>query len=160
VWPFQQAPVPPAQTPAPADLRPIDRDERAPRPRWMRVLVVFLRLLAAVWLVRGLFAWALILGLSGAEGAFEAMDLPLQVSAVAFAVLYCLAAVGLWLPSSWGAVLWLIVTLVETTLPILAPGAFPAFGAAHVSMLALIGVYLLLTWLSVREAQQFNQTIH
>jgi hypothetical protein len=77
--------------------------------RWRVVLVWFLRLLSAFWLAKGLTAWAVIFGLPGTpQPPFENRLLSYQAIIVYFAVIDLVAAVGLWLTSTWGGVLWLL----------------------------------------------------
>ncbi len=105
MWPFS-----PAARPAPprADDRISNRDiladDRAmrARTRWTRMLIIFLRTLALVCLARGLIEWSRILGFLGPENGFESETLGAQVTMALYAVLNCVAAVGLWLTSAWG----------------------------------------------------------
>ncbi len=154
MWPFS-----PAVRPAPprADDRISNRDiladDRAmrARTRGTRMLIIFLRTLALVCLTRGLIEWSRILGFLGPENGFESETLGAQVTMALYAVLNCVAAVGLWLTSAWGAVLWLTVTICEVLLPI-ANGRPPLdFGASDFALGGLAAIYIALTWLSSRE---------
>jgi hypothetical protein len=156
MWPFPSA-VPPA--PRPVDqLRNRDiiagDDAQRARTRWTRLLVFYLRGLALVCFLRGLADWSRILGFAGPENAFETAPLTWQITVVLYAVLNCVAAVGLWLTSAWGAVLWLIVTLCEVLLPWAVARAVREAGMGDAVLLLLAAVYLLLTWLSARERER------
>ena len=70
---------------------------------WETVLVWYMRTLAWVWVAKGLFHWAIILGALPTLGQFTTMALPLQATIVAFACLDLLAAIGLWLAAAWVA---------------------------------------------------------
>ena len=152
-------PVSPAAPPAPprADDRISNRDiladDRAfrARTRWTRLLVVFLRTLALVCLARGLVEWSRILGFLGPENAFESETFGAQATIALYAVLKCVAAVGLWLTSAWGAVLWLTVTMCEVLLPIVDGRPPLAFGPSDFALGGLAAIYIALTWLSSRE---------
>ena len=72
-----------------------------------------MRTLAWVWVGKGLFNWAIILGAFPGLGDFAAMALPLQATIVTFACFDLLAAVGLWLAAPWGGAVWLLCAVVE-----------------------------------------------
>ena len=65
-----------------------------------------------------------------------------------------MAAVGLWLTSAWGAVLWLIVTLCEVFLPMTFPKGLQEAGSSDILLLGLVVLYVALTWLSSRERER------
>lgn len=76
---------------------------------WRTVMTIFLRTLAAMWLIAGVVAWARIIGvLQFGDVWFWQLSTELQIAAVYFAVLNLVAGVGLWLTVSWGTVLWLL----------------------------------------------------
>src|ERR1043166_4401523 len=71
---------------------------------WTRRLVLYLRIVAGLALLKGLYHWAGILGIGAPPGeAFDANPLPWQAATVFFAVIDPVAAVGLWLPPPPGA---------------------------------------------------------
>src|SRR5579862_4420799 len=75
---------------------------------WTEYLVLFLRLMAAVSLVKGLYHWAQVCGVGAApDDGFMAHSVAWRSATVFFAVLDLVAAVGLWLAAAWGAVVWL-----------------------------------------------------
>jgi len=154
MWPFSSA-APPAPPRADDRIRNRDilADDRAARARtrWTRVLIVYLRVLSMVCLTRGLLDWSRILGFTGPEGAFETDALTAQVTIALYAVLNCVAAVGLWLTSAWGAVLWLTATLFEILLPVAGGRPLLLYGASDVALIGLALIYVMLTWLSARE---------
>lgn len=154
MWPFpsnvhEQRPT--LDEPARARDIMADDSEQRRRRRWTRILIAFLRGLAVLCFVRGLIDWSRILGFTGPEDHFLSMALGGQVSMVLLAVLNCIAAVGLWLTSSWGAVLWLIVTLCEIFLPMTLAHGMLQVGPGEYTLLGLAACYVLLTWLSARE---------
>lgn len=118
---------------------------------WGTALLWYVRTLAWVWIGKGLFNWAIILGAFPGLGDFAAMALPLQATIVTFACFDLLAAVGLWLAAPWGGTIWLLCAVVEAVSPFLGPGA-AAFGYfAALLNVALMGGYFLLSWRAVRE---------
>jgi len=75
---------------------------------WTRRLVFFLRIMAVVSVAKGLYHWAQVTGfVGGEEEAFENQPMAWQTATVYFAVIELVAAVGLWLATPWGAVVWL-----------------------------------------------------
>ena len=75
---------------------------------WTGRLVLFLRVMAVLSMIKGLYHWAEITGfIGGEERAFEAQTTQWQTATVYFAVIELVAAVGLWLATPWGAVVWL-----------------------------------------------------
>src|SRR5246127_3719335 len=78
----------------------IDGDENA----WTRRLVLFLRVMAILSILKGLYHWAQVTGfIGGEEEAFENQPMAWQAATVYFAVIELVAAVGLWLATPWGA---------------------------------------------------------
>src|SRR6201989_856841 len=74
---------------------------------WARRLVLFLRIMAVVSILKGLYHWAQVTGfVGGEEEAFENQPTAWQAATVYFAVIELVAAVGLWLATPWGAGGW------------------------------------------------------
>ncbi len=118
---------------------------------WDTALLWFMRTLAWVWVGKGLFNWAIILGALPGLGVFTTMALPLQETIVAFACFDLLAAVGLWLAAPWGGAIWLLCAVVEAASPVLSPRAASiGYFAAALNIVLAIG-YFLLSWRAVRE---------
>jgi uncharacterized membrane protein (DUF2068 family) len=70
---------------------------------------------------------------------------PLQGAAVIyFAIFDLVAAVGLWLATPWGGVIWLVAALSQIAAAFMLPGFFSMFSTA--ANCALIATYLVLTW--------------
>jgi Family of unknown function (DUF6163) len=119
--------------------------------RWSPILVWFMRLVALLWIVKGLLSWAVIVGLSQAGMPFEARSTGFQATIIWFALIDLVAAVGLWLNSSWGGVLWLLAVMSHLILAVFFP-RIVAGGPVLVALsLALIGVYLAVSWLAAGE---------
>ena len=121
--------------------------------KWRRVLVWLFRLLSAMWLAKGLLAWGVIFGVTGGGGPpFEARLLSFQAIVVYFAVIDLVAAVGLWLTSSWGGVLWLLAALSQLLLGFFFPRLIPLTPLMIGSYLALMVAYFVVNWAAEREA--------
>lgn len=122
--------------------------------RWRSGLVWFLRLLSVFWLAKGLLAWAVIFGVgSQAQPPFEARLLTYQAIIVYFAVIDLVAAVGLWLTSTWGGVLWLLATLSQLLLSFFFPRIIPLTPWLVAFYIGLIALYFLVTWAAESEAE-------
>lgn len=116
-------------------------------------LVVFVRVLAILYMISGLERWATILGPLAPNGDFLSLPTDHLVATVFFAVADLVAAVGLWLLASWGTVVWLISALTEVVLQLFFDASFaydPAVLAFHC---ATVIVYAVLTWLVERSRQ-------
>jgi hypothetical protein len=119
---------------------------------WAEYLVLFLRIMAGVSLVKGLYHWAQVCGIGApADGGFESHTVAWQTATVFFAVIDLVAGVGLWLAAPWGAVVWLTSVISMAAVEILFPqiygGSFLIIGLA----LLLLGVYLALALMAARE---------
>lgn len=127
--------------------------EAAPvrRWRWDRVLVWYMRILALFWIAKGLGSWALILGVGYPIPAFEARSTGAQATVIYFAVIDQVAAVGLWLTSVWGGVMWLLAIMSHLILGFFFPTVVPSNVVSVIFFLGFILIYLVISWLSARE---------
>jgi len=72
----------------PRTLEPVHTDEEERTHRWTARLVLFVRIMAALSLLKGLWHWAEVTGiLVGAEGGFESRSLAWQSATTFFAVI-------------------------------------------------------------------------
>lgn len=123
------------------------RDPRA--TRWGMLLVLFMRVVAGLWILQGLMQWHIVL--TAPASLFDKTPATTGVAVVYFAVMDLLAAVGLWLATAWGGVLWLLVALSQVVVAFALPNFFGG-GLLVVALDALlIGLYLLLTYEAGRE---------
>ena len=77
-----------------------------------RLISLYLRLLALAHLSVGILYWLEILSLpSMPQGALLTLTFAERAEAIAYAVLDPIAAVGLWLTTSWGVVVWMILAV-------------------------------------------------
>lgn len=118
---------------------------------WDKYLVWFMRALALLWIVKGLAAWAVILGAGQPAPSFEARPTGFQATTVYFAVIDPIAGVGLWLTSTWGGVVWLLAVVSYLILAVLFPALLPLNPVAGLAFLLLMIGYLVLSWLGARE---------
>jgi Family of unknown function (DUF6163) len=126
----------------------IEPDENA----WTRRLVFFLRIMAVVSIAKGLYHWAQVTGfIGGEEEAFENQSMAWQTATVYFAVIELVAAVGLWLATPWGAVVWLTtvvsMAVIELMFPAIYGGSLMVVGFEAL----MLAAYLALAWMAARE---------
>src|SRR6185437_1797295 len=75
---------------------------------WTRRLIIFLRVMAMLSMAKGLYHWSRLCGIGTSHGdVFETHSVVWQAATIFFAVIDLVAAVGLWLATAWGAVIWL-----------------------------------------------------
>jgi len=92
---------------------------------WTRRLVLFLRTMAGLSMFKGMYHWALVLGIGdGAGSTFESASMPWQAATIFFAVIDLVAAVGLWLAAAWGGVVWLTATISMAAIELFFPQVF------------------------------------
>ncbi len=119
---------------------------------WATRLVLFLRLMAVVALVKGLYYWAIVCGVGApSPQGFDSYAMPYQSATVFFAVIDLVAAVGLWLAAPWGAVVWLTSVISTAAVEALFPQIYGGRPWVIIVELALLGVYLSLALLAARE---------
>lgn len=134
-------------------LDPVQADEsEVPHDKWASRLVIFLRLMAAIALLKGLQHWAVVLGIYVPTSTpFEDTATPFQAATVFFAVIDLVAAVGLWLAAPWGAVVWLTSVISMAAVEALFPKIYGGSMWVIVVELVLLGLYLCLALMSARE---------
>jgi hypothetical protein len=119
---------------------------------WTARLVLFLRVMAVLSMIKGLYHWAQITGFIGTEDtAFEVQPMQWQTATVYFAVIDLVAAVGLWLATPWGAVVWLTTLVSTAVIELMFPAIYGGNIYVVVVALILLAAYLVLAWLAARE---------
>ncbi|WP_336488050.1 DUF6163 family protein [Methylobacterium nigriterrae] len=131
----------------------IERSAGAPSTTWDTALVWFMRVTALAWLAKGVFSWASILDVVPGAKPFEAEPVGRQAVIVYFAVIDVMAAVGLWLTSAWGGVVWLLAATSALTLAILTPQLLPLPLPLIAAQGSIIAIYFILSWLAAREVR-------
>ncbi len=134
-------------------LEPVYEDEGGPKVgRWTRRLVLFLRVMAAVSVLKGLYHWSRVCGIGvGDADLFEYQSIAWQTATIFFAVIDLVAAVGLWLAAAWGAVVWLMSVASMLAVEIFFPQVFAAGITIRLAGGALLAVYL---WLALKSAKE------
>jgi hypothetical protein len=137
-------------------LEPVHkRDGEPDAALWTRRLVLFLRVMAGISMLKGLYHWARVCGIGvGDANLFEYHSIAWQAATVFFAVIDLVAAVGLWLAAAWGAVIWLMSLASMLAVEIFFPQVFGGGLVTGILEAALLGLYL---WLALKSAQEHPQ---
>jgi len=127
-------------------------EERQREGRWTSRLVLFLRVMAVLSLLKGLYHWSIVCGIGdGPDASFETAPVPWQAATVFFAVIDLVAAVGLWLTAAWGAVVWLTAAISMVAVQILFPNIYGGSLVPVFVELFLLAIYL---WLALQAARE------
>jgi hypothetical protein len=119
---------------------------------WTRRLVLFLRIMAVLSMAQGLYHWAQVTGFVGAEDdAFEVQSTAWQTATVYFAVIELVGAVGLWLATPWGAVVWLTTVVSMAVIELMFPTIYGGNLIIVGIQAAFLAAYLALAWMAARE---------
>ena len=119
---------------------------------WTGRLVLFLRIMAGVSMLKGLYHWTEVCSIGfGTVEPFENHSIAWQTATVFFAVIDLVAAVGLWLAAAWGAVIWLTSVASMLVVEIFFPQVFDAGLTISLVEGALLALYL---WLALKSAQE------
>jgi len=119
---------------------------------WATYLVLFLRIMAAVSLAKGLYHWAAVCGIGAPlDAGFETHTVAWRTATVFFAVIDLVAAVGLWLAAPWGAVVWLTSVVSMAVVEVFYPQVYGGSIYIVLAEATLLGVYL---WLAIYAARE------
>lgn len=120
---------------------------------WGFILVVYMRLLAAIWVFQGLLQWAAVL--LPRQPLFDSEPPIWGAAVIFFAILDLVAAVGLWLATPWGGVLWLFSALSQIFVALTVANFFSMFWISV--NIILIVLYFALTWLAGGSSAPFHK---
>jgi hypothetical protein len=133
-------------------LEPVRVGKSASRGTWTELLVLFLRIMAGISMIKGLYHWTQVCGIGvSADRSFESHSIAWQTATVFFAVLDLVAAVGLWLAAAWGAVVWLTSVVSMAAVELFFPNVYGGSVFIILVELTLLGMYLYLAIMSARE---------
>jgi hypothetical protein len=140
-------------TEQPQTLEPVQADEgEIDGKRWSHRLVLFLRVMAGLSLLKGLYHWAIICGIGAPfPSGFDSYPTPYQVATVFFAIIDPVAGVGLWLTAPWGAVVWLTSVISMAAVEMLFPQIYGGNVWVSAMEMLLLAVYLGLALMAARE---------
>ncbi len=122
------------------------------------LFVLFLRLIAISCFWFGLQYWSMLVGYSlNGHARFDLLDLPWKVAGAGLAVVFPVAALGLWLTVSWGPVIWVAAAGGQ----ILMYGVWPAIFGHNLLIMMLHGcvavlycVFRVALWLEKRRQRE------
>ncbi|MDO9411899.1 MAG: DUF6163 family protein [Pseudolabrys sp.] len=119
---------------------------------WTRRLVLFLRVMAALSMIKGLYHWARVTGVGvGPDELFDSHSIAWQAATVFFAVIDLVAAVGLWLAAAWGAVIWLTAVASMLAVEMFFP---QVFGRGFITVIVEGGLLAVYLWLALKSARE------
>ena len=108
---------------------------------------------AVLWVVQGLLQWSAVL--LPREPLFDAVTPVWGAAVIFFAILDLVAAVGLWLATPWGGVIWLFGAIAQIFVALAIPGFFSMMWIG--ANIALILIYFALTWQARPVARPVRQ---
>ena len=119
-------------------------------------LVVFKRLLAGLWVIQGLLQWSAIL--LPPEPLFDNVSALRGAAVIFFATVNLVAAVGLWLATPWGGVIWLLGAIAQILVALVLPGFFSMLWIG--ANIVLIVIYFVLMWRAGHAGAAFFRRSH
>jgi hypothetical protein len=120
--------------------------------RWTRWLILYVRVLAGISMLKGLYHWALVCGVGdSADSTFELAPVSWKAATIFFAIIDLVAAVGLWLAAAWGGVVWLTAASSMAAVEIVFPQIYGGQLWVVLLEIAAIAAYLGLAVMASRE---------
>ena len=109
------------------------------------LMTILLRMVAAACLWFAFRIWSDLIGY-GSAGALriDLLDTDQQAAVATLAVLYPVAAIGLWLRGSWGPVIWTVAAMVEIVRHEGHPGGLASAMPTLAMIASTVLVYLAL----------------
>ena len=130
-------------------------EEERPKTNWTDRLVLYLRVMAGVSMLKGLYYWAAVCGfVGGADGGFFGHTPQWQTATVFFAVIDLVAAVGLWLAAPGGAVVWLTSAVSTAVIDVFFQQVYGPQNLVVGLEAVAIAAYLFLAIQAAREHPQ------
>jgi hypothetical protein len=125
----------------------------AAQAQWGLILVIFMRVLAGLWIFQGLAEWALVL--VPGKSVLEALPAAMAAAVIFFAIADLVAAVGLWLATPWGGALWLFAASSQIFIAIAIKNSISMVWV--VIDLVLIALYFFLTFNAGQPGEQYAE---
>ncbi|MBO3759765.1 DUF6163 family protein [Ciceribacter sp. L1K22] len=126
-----------------------------------KLFLVFLRVVAVTCLWFGLQYWAMLVGYSlGGHGRFDLLTVPWQIASASLAVVFPVAALGLWLAGSWGPVIWVLAAGTQIAMYGFWTDIYGVNRLVIVMHCVVAIVYIIFRaaiWLEGRERPQLNK---
>ncbi|MGN6467499.1 MAG: DUF6163 family protein [Rhizobiaceae bacterium] len=121
----------------------------------------FQRAVALYCLLFGTYYWVRLVGFyPGSLWRFDLMPVQWQVAAPTLAVLFPFAAIGLWMLSSWGPVIWFICAAIETVMYALLPERFGRLDPVVLLHLAVAVAYIAFRLALFLQRRRAALTVH
>lgn len=118
----------------------------------------FLRIVAAYCLLFGMLYWVRLIGVyDGPMWRYDLMPVHWQIASVMLAVFFPFAAIGLWMLSSWGPVIWFICAVTEIVMYGALPelfGSRPLIVATNIAVALIYAAFRVVLHLQRRRAAQ------
>jgi hypothetical protein len=131
---------------------PIEIDKLEEKGVWARRLTLFVRSVAVLVLVKGVYHWSLLCGVGDGAGLrFEIMPPAWQIATIFFAIIDVVAGVGLWMLAPWGAALWLIGGLTQVIIDTWFPAIYGGMVPLTAFYALLLISYVVLRVMALRE---------
>ena len=132
-------------------MNALDQPEATAREDpWTTRFMWFLRIMAGVSMLKGLYHWAMVVGIASSM-SFEGGATAWQAATIYFAVIDLVAAVGLWLAAAWGGVVWLTATISMAAIELFFPQVFGGSFLVVLFEMALLFAYFGLAIAAARE---------
>jgi hypothetical protein len=149
----QRRPARPARPARRTDLLDAPVEANAPTEgAWTEHLVLFLRVMAGLSLLKGLYHWGQVCSIGvSPDQTFEMHSMAWQSATVFFAVIDLVAAVGLWLAAAWGAVVWLTSVVSMAVVEVFFPGVY---GTSIFIVVVEVGLLCVYLWLAIHAARE------
>lgn len=124
------------------------------------LFMLFLRLVAVSCLWFALQYWAMLTGFAfDGRGRFDLLPPAWKAAYTALAVLFPVAAVGLWLLVSWGPVIWVIAAATEIAMHEAYPSVFGINKLLVFMHIAVAVVFLLFQVVLLIERRMRARTV-
>jgi len=107
-----------------------------------------MRILSFVWLLKGISSWLIIFGIWSPHFPFYTATMGYQSIVVYFAVTDPIAAIGLWMATAWGGILWLLAIVTNIILALFFPQIIPGGTIVPYIYAFLVLCYLIMSWLA------------
>jgi len=125
-----------------------------------RLEFVFFCLLALLCFCLGIYYWIRLIGIFELENwRFDLMNWTWRFLTASLAVLYPVAACGLWLQSRWGIILWLIGGIAEVICYLFLSSLFIFILWLPLLHLVFLIAYLAILWQNYKHSHGENNKI-
>ncbi|KQT88432.1 DUF6163 family protein [Aurantimonas sp. Leaf443] len=138
-------------------MKPIGAESEERLNRRLTIWLLRLFSVALFWI--GIGCWIRLVGIfDGPLSRFDLMPVWWKIATPALAVLYPVAAMGLWLPATWGVVIWVLIATTEVMMHVGFPHLFGpglVLPALHLFGLTMLLILRLIGWREKRRARGY-----